>query len=80
MAGKVGSRVIFVGCLELSEQKLWVDRTLRTVPGTQRSFWTKDGTQRPAQQLSPQEMEVVCLEPGLGRCQGLRAEGQWSDH
>ena len=28
-----------------------MDRTLRNVPGTQRSFWTKAGPQRPAQQL-----------------------------
>lgn len=28
----------------------------------------------------PSEIEVVCLELGLGRCQGLGAEGQQSDH
>lgn len=74
MAWKVGSGVIFVGCLELSEQTLWVDRTFSNVLGTQRSFWTKDGADRPAQQLGALGRWRLCVwSQALG---GARGSGQ----
>ena len=64
----------FVGCLALSEQWPWVDRTLGDVPGAQRSFWTKDGADRPAQQLGALgRWRLYVWSQALG---GARGSGQ----
>ena len=56
---------------------LWADRTLSNVLGTQRSCWTKDGMERPAQLLGALGSWRLCVWSQVSG--GTRGPGQ-SDH